>query len=73
MILYTKRCLACTNRQLWKWLRQFAKVENIKIEERRVTVNRQWLEEAESYEVTLPFIVYNGVAKELSLFLEENK
>lgn len=59
MIVYTNRCLKCSERKQWNKLRKIAKARNVELEERRVTRCRSWAEEAEKYEIDLPFIV-NG-------------
>lgn len=59
IIVYTDRCLKCTERQQWNRLRRLALSRGVKLQERRTDVNEVWLHEAEQYEISMPFIV-NG-------------
>ena len=59
MIVYTNRCLKCSERKRWNELRKYAKAHNLPLEERRITVSKEWREESERYDLDLPFIV-NG-------------
>lgn len=71
MIIYTQRCLVCSNRQLWKKIKAFAAKHNLQIEERRVGLKYEWMKDAESYDIPLPFVVYEGKALSLTEDLEE--
>lgn len=69
MIVYSKTCLACTNKTLWKMIKQFAKEHGLTVEVRRIN-RRQHTEEAAQYEIEPPFVVHNGVALSLTEDLE---
>jgi hypothetical protein len=58
MIVYTKSCL-CKQRQKWNELRRLARSWGVPLEERKVTISKEWKQQAASYEIELPFIV-NG-------------
>jgi hypothetical protein len=62
MIIYTKRCLACTDKPTWKMLKSFAAEHNLTIEERRVGLKQVWAKEAAEIGIELPFAAYNGKA-----------
>lgn len=70
MIIYTRSCLACTNKPLWKKLKQFAQENHLEIQERRVGLKKEWKQEAESYGVELPFAVNGSRALNLNEPLE---
>lgn len=59
IIVYTDRCLKCTERTQWNKLRRLATSKGIPLEERRVTQNDIWKSEADRFDIDLPFIV-NG-------------
>lgn len=71
IILYTQRCLACSNRPLSKKLRAFATEHGLAIEERRVGMSKTWKAESKGYNIALPFVVYRNSAVSLSGDLEE--
>jgi len=70
MIIYTKKCLACHDKALWKTIKNFCKVHNLPLEERRVSINNEWAKEAASYEIDLPFAVHGKTALSLNEDLE---
>lgn len=69
MIIYSKDCLACTNKPLWKRVKEFARKHRLFIEVRR-TSRPEWRKEADKYEVQLPFVVHEGIALNLNEDLE---
>lgn len=71
MIVYTRSCLACTHKQLWRKLTAFTQANNLPLEERRVGLKKQWQEEADRYDVELPFAVNGKVALNLNEPLEK--
>lgn len=71
MIIYTKRCLSCTDRLLWKKIRAFAAAHGLAIEERRVGKDPAWKDEADRYGVEMPFVVHGKVALSLTEDLEK--
>lgn len=71
MKIYTKSCLACTDKALWRALKQFALDNNMSIEERRVGLKKEWREEAEAYGIELPFAVNGNKAINLKEPLEK--
>ena len=70
MIVYTKRCLACSNRRMWKKLKQFVAKYDLSLQERRVGLKQEWANEARAYEIEMPFVVHNGIALSLTEDLE---
>ena len=70
LVIYTRKCLACTNKPLWKNIKQFAKLHDLTIQENRVTKNESLQQKADSYEIALPFVVLGGVALSLNEPLE---
>ena len=66
MIIYTRTCPACTHSQLWRNLKRYALEHGLSIEERRVTRNPAWAEEAKRYGVELPFVVNGNEVKKLN-------
>lgn len=71
MILYTNKCPSCGKyKRQYHALQQYAATHHIKLEERRITRSPEWREEAEQYEISLPFIVNGKQAIHLSEPLE---
>lgn len=70
MIIYTARCLACSNKTLWKAIKAFAHENNLPIEERRIGLKTDWKQQAENYGVDLPFVVNGKTAMNLNEPLE---
>lgn len=70
LIIYTKRCLACTDKPTWKKVKEFAASNGFSIEERRINLKKEWQEQAESYGVSLPFAVSGKIALSLTEDLE---
>lgn len=62
MIIYTRRCL-CRQQERAK-LRELRKLGK-PIEFRSIHQNKDWKQEADSYGLTMPFVVEDGVAKPL--------
>ena len=71
MIIYTKKCLACTNRALWKKLKSFAYNNKLTIEERRIGKKKEWADEASQYGIEPPFAVRGKIALSLTEDLEK--
>ena len=65
MIVYTARCLACSNKPLHRKLNEYAIQNKVKYEIRRTNLSKDFREEAESYGVPLPFVVIDGAAKRI--------
>ncbi len=70
MIIYTRSCLACTNKVLWRKLQAFTEKHRLPLEERRVGLKSRWQEEADAYEIELPFAVNGKIALNLNEPLE---
>lgn len=70
MIVYSKTCLPCTNKLLWKKLKTFARENGLFIETRR-TNRPEYQAEADAYEIEQPFVVHEKAA--LSLTEDLNK
>lgn len=71
MIIYTRSCLACTNKKLWRKLVSFTEQHKLPLEERRVGLKKQWQEDADRYDVEIPFAVNGTVALNLNEPLEK--
>lgn len=71
LIVYSKSCLACTNKALWKQIKSYAARKNVAVEQRRVNIRSKWKDEADSYGVGLPFSVLNGKVVSHSELTEE--
>lgn len=65
MIIYSEKCLSCSNKSLWLKVRDFARANKLQIETRR-TYTQKYREEAEIYGVDIPFVVHNGIALSLN-------
>lgn len=71
LIIYTKSCLACTNKALWKRVQKYALTHNLTLQERRIGLNKSWAADAERIGVELPFIVYGSNSVNLHEKFEE--
>lgn len=71
IIIYTQSCLACKSKTAWKKVKEFAKANNLTIEERRVTKRQEWKEQAEQIGVHMPFVQLNGVSLNVNEDLEK--
>jgi len=60
LIIYTKSCLACTDKKVWKRVKEYALSKGLQIHERRVGMNTEWAEQAKTIGVELPFIGLNN-------------
>lgn len=60
MIVYSNSCLACTNKPLWRQLRQYAHRNRLKLEERRTDTDLAYREETNHYSLHEPFVVIDG-------------
>lgn len=65
LIVYTKKCLACTDKPTWKRIKLFAEEHGLSLQERRVNRSQEWKKEASLYEIDLPFVLYNKNALSL--------
>jgi len=66
MILYDTVCTPCIRKELWKKLIQYSAVKHDRLERRNVAYNKQWRSEGDMYGLTYPFIVEDGIAKEVN-------
>lgn len=71
MIIYSRRCIACTDKPLWKKLKAFAQENDLTLEERRVGLKKEWQDQADTYGVELPFAVNGKIALNLNEELEK--
>jgi hypothetical protein len=71
IIIYTNRCMKCSERSKWNQLRRYAKSRGISLEERRVDRKSEWLAESRVYSLDLPFIVAGNIAINFDESLEK--
>lgn len=70
MIIYSKTCLPCSHKDLWKKVKRFARENNLLIEVRR-TNRPEYKKEADQYSVAIPFAVNGEIAVSLNEELEK--
>lgn len=70
MIIYSKTCLPCSHKSLWKKVKAFARDNSLLIEVRR-TNRPEFKEQADEYGVEVPFAVNGRVALSLTEDLEK--
>lgn len=70
MILYDNVCTPCVRKQEWRQLRKFARDNDLPLTRIDVRKNPKHKEEAQQYEIDLPFVVNGDVALSLSEPLE---
>jgi len=71
IIVYSKSCFCGKNRVLLQRVKEYARLKGLKIEERRVGLNKAWAQEAESIGTELPFMRYGDYAINLNEPFEE--
>ena len=70
LIVYSNRCMPCAQKQQWQAIKHFAKENSLIVRQRNVMLKKDWKEQAEQYEIELPFAVLNGNAVALTEPLE---
>lgn len=71
LVIYSRSCLACTNKALWKRVKAYAQLKGIPLQERRIGLKKEWADDAERIGVELPFIVYGNNSVNLNENFEE--
>lgn len=70
LIVYTNRCMSCAYKKSWQEIKQFAKNNKLIVRQRNVMLKKGWKDEADQWELELPFAVLNGNAIALTEPLE---
>ena len=65
ILVYTAKCLACSNKPLHRKLNEYALQNKVKYQIRRTNLSKDFRDEAERYGIQLPFVVVDGVAKRI--------
>lgn len=70
MILYDNVCTPCARKQKWRELRNFAREHKLLLKRFDISKDAKARQEAEAYELDIPFIVHGKIALSLTEPLE---